>query len=123
MLNTTQWSDFEHLYKLEQEKLVKLTNIAEVAMYILLSQFSADPIEKAFSKLMQGPGRAYFVSVRGDDKLALKKSQFYLIFNKCEDLDSCDVDHSYEKCNFVSNEHIFEMIDNLECIHEKDFIF
>ena len=66
---------------------------------------------------MQGPGRAYFVPVRGDDKLALKKSQLYLIFNKREDLDSCDIGHSYKKCNFVSNEHICEMIVNLECIH------
>ena len=92
--------------------------------YVLLSQFSADPIEKGFSKLMQGPGRAYFVNVLGIfDKLALKKSQLYLIFNKGEDLNSCDVGHSCEKCNFVSNEHICEMIDNLECIHEKDLSF
>ena len=109
MLNTTQWSDFEHLYKREQEKLAKLTNITEVAMhpkpierqkvaqYVLLGQFSSDPIGKAFSKLMQGPGRAYFVTVRGDGKLALKKIQLYRIFNKCNDLDSCDVGHSYEK--------------------------
>ena len=73
---------------------------------------------------MQGPGRAYFVNVRGIfDKLALKKSQLYLIFNKLEDLDSFDVGYSCEKCNFVSNEHICEMIDNLECIHEKDLSF
>ena len=73
---------------------------------------------------MQGPGRAYLVNIRGFfHKLALEKSQHYLIFNKCEDLDSCDVGHSWEKCNFVSDEHICEMIDNFECIHEKDLSF
>ena len=82
-----------------------------------IGQFSSDPIEKTFSKLMQEPGRPYFVTVRGDGKLALKKSQLYLIFSKC------DVGHSYEKCNFVSNENICEMIDNWECIHEKDLYF
>ena len=51
--------------------------------YVHLSQFFSDPIEKGFSKLMQGPGRANFVNVWGIfDKLALKKSQLYLIFNK-----------------------------------------
>ena len=92
--------------------------------YVLLSQFSTDPIEKGFNKLMQCSGRAYFVNVRSIfDKLALKKSQLYLIFNKCEDQDSCDVDYSCEKFHFVSNEHICEMIDNLECIHEQDLSF
>ena len=33
VLNTAQWSDLERLYKQEQEKLVKLTNITEVAIH------------------------------------------------------------------------------------------
>ena len=53
----------------------------------------------------------------------MKKSQLYLNFYKCEDLDSCDVGHTCEKCNFILNEHICELIDNLEGIHEKDLSF
>ena len=32
--------------------------------YVLLEQFSTDPLEKEFGKLPQGPGGTYFINVQ-----------------------------------------------------------
>ena len=73
---------FQTCHRLLRELSIHLLE-EKLRLYVLLGQFSSDPIEKAFSKLRQGSGGAYFVTVVGiSDKLALKKSQLYLKFQQ-----------------------------------------
>ena len=81
--------------------------------YVILGNFTTDPLEKEFSKLRQGSGGAYFISVQQalniveirKTKLAfdLKSDIFYT-----KDKSSS---HNCSKCSFLLNVDLCEVID------------
>ena len=73
--------------------------------------FTSDPIEKEFSKLVQGSGGTYFITVQQIlEKVVIRNTKLLLqIGNEIDSL-SCN---SYSKCGFLLNESICEIIKNL----------
>ena len=51
--------------------------------YVLLGQFSTDPLEKEFSKLRQGSGGTYFINIQQiEEKNTIKQSQAAVEFKE-----------------------------------------
>ena len=85
-------------------------------IYVCLGMFTSDFIEKEYSKLRQGLGGTYFITVQQIlEKLNMKKTSLLLSLNA--DVDTLDVlpGHQCSSCNsFNLNEEAIEIFDNLE---------
>ena len=58
--------------------------------YLMLGNFTSDPIEKEFGKLRQGSGGAYFITAHGIfEKIGIKSTQLYLNYNDTNLLSLC----------------------------------
>ena len=69
--------------------------------YLLLGQFSTDPLEKEFGKLCQGLGGTYFINLQQCiEKLHIK--QTCLLLNQNVNIDECDVNpgHQCISCDY-----------------------
>ena len=83
--------------------------------YILLGNFTTDPLEKAFGKLRQGSGGTYFINIQqimekwniNKAKLILQKATEEPCFNDA----ICG--HYCDKCNYKMTEEHCELFDNL----------
>ena len=85
--------------------------------YVLLGQFSTDPLEKEFGKLRQGSGGTYFISVQQCiEKLHIKHSS--LLLRQNANIESIDVPagHHCSSCNYQLSEDAAEVFDNLETL-------
>jgi hypothetical protein len=86
--------------------------------YVLFGQFSTDPLEKEFSKLRQGSGGTYFISVQQIvEKSNINRAKLLLALNTdTAAMDVEDPGHACSDCGFAieSNEKACEAVDNLE---------
>ena len=86
--------------------------------YVLLGSFSTDPLEKEFSKLRQGSGGTYFITVQQIlEKVNIAKAKLLLKLNDQTVNDLCLIEsgHFCGKCSFKLTEY---MCDILDCLHE-----
>ena len=86
--------------------------------YVLLGNFTTDPLEKLFGKLRQGSGGTYFISVQQVlEKVTIYRTKLLLKFEKSSDeLANLGSDHSCPKCKFLPSEGICNVIDNLPAL-------
>lgn len=83
--------------------------------YVLLGQFSTDPLEKEFSKLRQGSGGTYFINVQQIvEKTNINRSK--LLLSLKADIDSEEPGHSCSDCAFElqNHEQACEAVDNIQ---------
>ena len=86
--------------------------------YVLLGQFSTDPLEKEFGKFCQGSGGTYFVDVQlYIEKLHIKQTS--LLLNQNVNIDEFDVNpgHQSTSCDYKlcgEGSEIFDNLENLE---------
>ena len=84
--------------------------------YVLLGKFTTDHLEKEFSKIRQGSGGTYFVSVQqAIEKLNIKHSSLLLKLKVNDDLESVS-GHQCEQCHYELCEYGAETFDNLEVL-------
>ena len=86
--------------------------------YVMLGTFSTDPLEKEFSKLRQGSGGTYFITVQQIlEKVNISKVKLLLKLNSdtVRDLFETEPGHFCEKCSFTLSER---MCDILDCLPE-----
>ena len=82
--------------------------------YVALGKFTTDKLEKAYSKLRQGSGGTYFITVQQIlEKLNIQKANLLLELTDMEDLPD-DVGHSCDRCGYRMDEELAEVFDNLE---------
>lgn len=83
--------------------------------YVCFGKFTSDLIEKEFSKLRQGSGGTYFITVQQIlEKLNIKKASIFLSTNgDVEQIDTFS-GHLCPNCSFVLDENSTETFDNLE---------
>ena len=82
--------------------------------YVLLGQFTTDPLEKMFGKLRQGSGGTYFISVKQIlEKLSIQKTKLLLQLDVDVDLINTESGHSCESCNYLMNDNAIDIFDNL----------
>ena len=86
--------------------------------YVLLGKFTTDKIEKSFSKLRQGSGGTYFISVQQIlEKVNIEKTNLLL---KCNDFDvENNVSHRCDRCHFEMDEETAEIFDNLPNLEDS----
>ena len=83
--------------------------------YVLLGQFSTDPLEKEFGKLRQGSGGTYLINVQQCiQKLDIKQTS--LLLNQKVNIEEFDVNPSHQctSCGYKLYEEGSEIFDNLE---------
>ena len=85
--------------------------------YVLLGQFSTDPLENEFGKLRQGSGGTYFINVQQCiEKLHIKQKS--LLSNQNLNMNKFDVNpgHQCISCDISCKEgsEIFDNLENLE---------
>ena len=83
--------------------------------YVLLGQFSTDPLEKEFGKLHQGSSGMYFINVQQCiEKLDIKQTS--LLLNQNVNIDEFDVNpgHQCTSCDYKFCEEGSKIFDNLE---------
>ena len=87
--------------------------------YVLLGKFTTDYLEKEFSKLRQGSGGTYFISVQGVlEKVGIMKTK--LLLKLGTDVDNLGVEsgHSCSKCGFLLTHEMCEVFHNLSQLEE-----
>ena len=91
--------------------------------YVMLGQFSSDPIEKEFGKQRQGAGGTYFITVRDIvQKTNIEKTQLALDLDIVS-LDTSDVEHSCSACDrMLSGEEcdLFEALSDPDNLSELE---
>ena len=91
--------------------------------YVMLGQFSSDPIEKEFGKQQQGAGGTYFITVRDIvQKTNIEKTQLALDLYIVS-LDTSDVEHSCSACDrMLSGEEcdLFEALSHPDNLSELE---
>lgn len=88
--------------------------------FVLLGNYSNDPLEKAFGKLRQGSGGTYFLSVQQVmEKLSINKTKLLLRLN--ENVHNLDVvnGHQCDNCGYLLDEKSAEVFDNMPELEEK----
>lgn len=101
--------------------LVELTKylLSKGHDYVLLGCFTTDPLEKEFSKLRQGSGGAYFISVQQAlEKHVIRKTKLMLGLDaQCiTESSHSAAGHSCSKCGFMPEKSVCEIIDCLPLI-------
>lgn len=89
--------------------------------YVLVGQFSSDPLEKEFSKLRQGSGGTYFINVQQIvEKTNINKAKLLLTL-KTDSINNEDAGHACSDCKFTleSDEKACETVDNLEVLENS----
>ena len=84
--------------------------------YVILGSFSTDPLEKEFSKLRQGSGGTYFITVQQIlEKLNISKAKLLLKLNRetVNDLYQIESGHYCDKCAFKLTEQVCDVMDFL----------
>ena len=82
--------------------------------YVLLGQFTTEPLEKMFGKLRQGSGGTYFISVKQVlEKLSIQKTKLLLKLDVDVGLINVESGHSCESCNYLMDDDAINIFDNL----------
>ena len=88
--------------------------------YVLLGDFSTDPLEKEFGKLRQGTGGTLFLTVQAVmEKLSITKTKLLLKLNA--DVDNLNVDsgHQCDQCGYLLDDKTAQVFDELAAHEEK----
>ena len=88
--------------------------------YVMLGEYSNDPIERAYGKLRQGSGGTYFLSVQQVmEKLDINKTKLLLRLNV--DVSNLDVNsgHECDKCVYQLDDEATAVFDNLSALEDK----
>lgn len=88
--------------------------------YVLLGQFSTDPLEKEFSKLRQGSGGTYFINVQQiEEKTRINRAK--LLLSLKSEIPGDKAGHACDDCGFTleSDEKACEAVDNLEALESS----
>ena len=89
--------------------------------FVMLGEFSNDPIEKEIGKFRQGSGGTYFISVQQViEKLNINKTKLLLRLD-AESVANLNVlaGHQCSKCGYLLDEKSSEVFDALETLEEK----
>ena len=87
--------------------------------YVCLGEMSTDRIEKAFGKLRQGSGGAYFINAQQvSEKLRLSKAKLHLKLGCEQQALGENVTHKCNDCNYVLDAESSDLFDALP-EHEK----
>nr|XP_047133002.1 uncharacterized protein LOC105847471 isoform X2 [Hydra vulgaris] len=100
--------------------IVELTKtlLKEKHKYVMLGKLTTDPLEKEFSKLRQGFGGTYFLSVQQIiEKFNISKTSLLLSYNINES--TPDAGHSCQFCGFLLDESSAEVFDNLPTLEKS----
>jgi len=100
--------------------IVELTKtlLKETHKYVLLGKFTTDPLEKEFSKLRQGSGGTYFLSVQQIiEKFNISKASLLLTYNINDSASYAG--HSCQFCGFFLDESSAEVFDNLPTLEKS----
>ena len=98
--------------------------LATSKKYVLLGQFSTDPLEKEFGKLRQGSGGTYFINVQQCiEKLHIKQTSLLLNQNVNIDEFSVNLGHQCTSCDYKLCGESLEIFDNLENLEPYIFSF
>ena len=89
--------------------------------FVMLGEFSNDPLEKEFSKIRQGSGGTYFVSVQQTmEKLRIMKTKVLLRLDPhCVDNLKADIGHQCDKCGYLMDENASYVFDSLDCLEDN----
>ena len=83
--------------------------------YVCIGKFTSDFIEKEFSKLRQGSGGCYFITVQQIlEKLNINKTSLLLSLNTDIDNLGTNSGHHCSSCSYKREEDGIETFDNLE---------
>jgi len=86
--------------------------------YVTLGEYSTDKLEKAFSKLRQGSGGTYFITVQQIlEKVNIKRANLLLNIADIENLKT-EEGHYCQDCSFTMDENTAEVFDNLPLLEE-----
>ena len=90
-------------------------SLATSKKYVLLGQFSTDPLEKEFGKLRQGSGGTYFINVQQCiEKLHIKQTSLLLNQNVNTDEFGVNLGHQYTSSDYQLCGESLEIFDHLE---------
>ena len=98
--------------------LVKHLLRSEEFGFVMLCEFSTDPLEKAFSRLRQGSGGAYFITVQQVlQKTNIEHAKLLLRY----EIDFCEESaaHRCEKCDRQLTERKMDILDNVAVLEEE----
>ena len=88
--------------------------------FVLLGNYSTDPLEKAFGKLRQGSGGTYFLNVQQImEKLSINKTKLLLKLNADLGNICVNIGHECDHCGFLLDDESAEVFDNLSDLEEK----
>ena len=91
--------------------------------FVALGNFTTDPLEKQFSKLKQGSGGAYFISVQQAlEKNEINKTKVYLKLNPqlLNDVaQTLPSGHSCAKCSFLLPDNLCDLVTNLPALENS----
>ena len=96
------------------------TLLSRSHLYVLIGHFTTDPLKNEFSKLRQGSGGTYFLSLQQVvEKLDISKTKQLL--NLKEDVRNLEVDvgHRCSKCCFSLDEVTSEILDSVPKLEEN----
>ena len=81
--------------------------------YVVLGKYTTDKLEKAFSKLRQGSGGTYFITVQQVlEKVNIQKTKLLLNCTSMENLHT-ELGHMCLQCSYRLDEQGSEVFDNL----------
>ena len=88
--------------------------------FVLLGEYSNDPIEKAYGKLRQGSGGTYFLTAQHVlEKLNISKTKLLLKLNADVANLNVSTGHECEKCNFRPDDETTGLFENLSTLEER----
>ena len=88
--------------------------------YVAIGKFTSDPLEKSFSKLRQGSGGTYFITVQQIlEKLNIMKTSLLLSLNVNIDGFNLESGHYCPHCSYTLDEKGTEIFDNLVKLEES----
>ena len=88
--------------------------------YICIGKFTSDFIEKEYSKLRQGSGGTYFITMHQIlEKVNMKKTSLLLSLNAHVDTLDTPSGHQCSSCNYNLHEDGIEIFDNLETLENS----
>ena len=95
--------------------------VQESYEYVCLAEFSTDRLEKAFGKLRQGSGGAFFVTTQQvTEKLRINQARLHITFG-CEfEISAETTKHRCSYCDYVLEVELSSCFDNLPDLEGSD---
>ena len=95
-------------------ELTKNLLLQEAYEYVCLGEFSTDRLEKAFGKLRQGSGGAYFITAQQvTEKIRIKQAKLQISLNSDLQISAENVKHQCSNCEYVLDVDASTVFDSL----------